>query len=121
MMTDTTYKASQTPTPTLTPTPTPPPTTPKSNKWIVGPVVGSIAAVVVGLSAIFFLIRRHRRNKSGEARVSHDKAQLDDTEVKPKEMAGNEITELGGSAPRVEPSELDAGYIGEELGYEQGS
>jgi hypothetical protein len=91
MMTDTTYKASQAPTPTPTPTPTPPPTTPKSNKWIAGPVVGSIAIVLVVVLAVLFLIRRHRRNKSGGAGVSYDKAQLDGTEVKPKEIAGNEI------------------------------
>jgi hypothetical protein len=61
-------------------------------------------------------MRRHSRNKSGPVGVSYDKAQLDGTEVEPKEMAGNEIGELGDSAPMVELSELDAEYMGEELG-----
>lgn len=102
---------------TQTPSPSPSPITSTNaldNKWIAGPVVGSVAAVALLLSLLYFF--RLRRRKPSEEEAPHEKAQLDGEGLKPKELHDNEIRELQGD--HMEPSEMDAGYTGAELGAE---
>ncbi|PVH88894.1 hypothetical protein DL98DRAFT_565739 [Cadophora sp. DSE1049] len=83
-------------------------------KWIAGPVVGGFAAVVILGLAILYLLRRRRQRKVPDTTETHEKAQLDGTEVKPKEAGGNEIKEIEGR--NLQPVEMDAGYAGAEMG-----
>lgn len=77
-------------------------------------MIGSVAAVaLLGLALLYFLKRR-RQKKTPETTETHEKAQLDGTEVKPKEAGGNEIKEIEGR--NVQLVEMDAGYVGAELG-----
>lgn len=73
--------------------------------------------MLIAVSTIFYLVRRQKRRRSGATvnAAAYDKAQLDSTEVKPKEISGNGIEEIGDSAPPR--FEMDAGYVGEELGH----
>ena len=46
--------------------------------------------------------------------MQQEKVQLDGEGIKPKELGHNQLTELEGQ--HVEPSEMDAGYTGAEMG-----
>ncbi|KAH7336236.1 hypothetical protein BKA65DRAFT_30152 [Rhexocercosporidium sp. MPI-PUGE-AT-0058] len=101
-------------TPTPTPSPSALPAKQISNrKWIAGPVIGGIAAVGILALTALYLLKRQRRRKILSEEGTHEKAQLDGTEVKPKEAGGNEIKEIYGR--NVQPVEMDAGYAGVEM------
>ncbi|KAH7409383.1 hypothetical protein BKA64DRAFT_664814 [Cadophora sp. MPI-SDFR-AT-0126] len=101
---------------TSSPSPSPsqsPATDSSNNRWIAGPVVGSVAAVAILGLAVLYLLRRRRHRRASDRTETHEKAQLDSTEVKPKEAGGNEIKEIEGR--NVLPVEMDAGYAGAEM------
>jgi hypothetical protein len=86
-----------------------------SHAWIAGPVIGSLAGVATLLLVLIYFLRR-RRPKPAQSEVLQDKPQLDGQEVKPKEVAGQEIGELDSNHfEPVEPVEMDTGYAGAEL------